>query len=205
MQRVLDSLASRVDPATHPLLTTRDAAGRTARTLLIVDHRRRGPVRQLQHQRHQGGRQLRRRERRPPGGARARRPQGPRLLRPPRLRRALRAGQPVRRSCSSTTRRRSRRAAIEEFIGGAGRPRLSGLQRVQVGHGAAGRRRAAAADSARRRRRRHAATAATARADRLSVRAVAAGDLQRSCCRATSRCRSTARCSSRTPRSTPRR
>ena len=72
----------------------------------VRDHRRPRPVRQLQHQRHQGGR--RRSSPSTPdraGGARPGRPPRPRLLRPARVRGPLRAGQPVRASCSSRTRR----------------------------------------------------------------------------------------------------
>ena len=51
-----NSLAARVDPSAHPLLDERQTPKAGGRTLLIVDHRRPRPVRQLQHQRHQGGR-----------------------------------------------------------------------------------------------------------------------------------------------------
>ena len=149
MLRVLNSLASRVDPAAHPLLDERsDAAGRRQGAALR-DHRRPRPVRQLQHQRDQGGEHVHRREPGARGRARPGRPPRPRLLRAPRLRGPLRAGQPVRRRCSSTHAQAIAEAAIEAFTSRPGRQRLPGLQRVQVGHVAAGRRRAAAADSAR--------------------------------------------------------
>ena len=51
MLRVLNSLASRVDPSAHPLLDERETPRAGGRVLLIVDHRRPRPVRQLQHQR----------------------------------------------------------------------------------------------------------------------------------------------------------
>ena len=57
-------------------------------------HRRQGPVRQLQHEHHQGGGPFIV-EPRPASGARPDRAAGPRLLPPPRVRGALRAGQPL--------------------------------------------------------------------------------------------------------------
>ena len=57
MQRVLGSVASRVDPSIHPLLTARESAARQPHAG-DRRHRRQGPVRQLQHQRHQGRRRV---------------------------------------------------------------------------------------------------------------------------------------------------
>ena len=53
MQRVLASVASRVDPSIHPLLD-RANAGPDSKTLVIVVTGDKGPLRQLQHERHQG-------------------------------------------------------------------------------------------------------------------------------------------------------
>ena len=148
---------------------------------------------------------LRRRERRQPVRARPGRPQGPRLLRPPRLRRAVRAGRHLPEAAVTRTRRRSRRAGDRGVHRAAQVDRVyARLQRVQVGDVAARRRRAAAADSRARTssgagapagRRRRSTTCTSRRRRRSST----------SCCRATSRCRCTARCSSRTPRSSRRR
>ena len=96
-------------------------------------HRRHGPVRQLQHQRHQGRQRCSLSET-PAAAGRARpgRPQGPRLLPPPRLRRPLRG----RRASSSAltldaragdrATRRSRRSPSGRVDRGVSR-----LQRVQ--------------------------------------------------------------------------
>ena len=75
----------------------------------------------------------RRRDAGPRRRARPGRPQGPRLLRPPRLRRALRGGRHLPEADVRRRRRRSPTPAIEEFIVGRGRQRVSRLQRVQVG------------------------------------------------------------------------
>ncbi len=115
MQRVLNSLASRVDPASHPLLAERDGepVSRDAdEDPADCHHRRQGAVRRLQHEHHQGGERLHQQRRRA-GRAGSGRPQGTRLLQAPRLRSALRrnrdlpAGE-VRRRASASRRRPSR-------------------------------------------------------------------------------------------------
>ena len=50
MQRVLGSVAARVDPSIHPLLTSREPRA-DAKTLLIIVTGRQGALRQLQHER----------------------------------------------------------------------------------------------------------------------------------------------------------
>ena len=207
MQRVLGSVAARVDPSIHPLLTGRepragqpDAGDRR--------HRRQGAVRQLQHQRHQGRRRVHRR------AAAA----------------SARSGWSAARAATSSAAAAS--TVLFEQIGifqklqfddaqaiaqagdrgvhlGRGRSGDAGLQRVQVGDVAAGRRRSAAADS-RARTSSAGGAGAPPGADPASRRSTTCTSRRRrrssiSCCRATSRCRSTARCSSRTPRSSPRR
>ena len=148
MLRVLNSLASRVDPSAHPLLDERAEPKAGGRVLLIVVTADRGLVRQLQHQRHQGGRQLHHRDQ--PG-------------------RQVALGLVGRRGRDFFARRgfdvryeqvnlfaqlnfedaqAIARAAIEAFVGGEVDSVYLVVQRVQVGHGAARRRRAAAADPA---------------------------------------------------------
>ena len=58
MQRVLNSLASRVDPGGAPAARRAAGAARRRPRAAVRDHRRPRPVRQLQHQRHQGGRHV---------------------------------------------------------------------------------------------------------------------------------------------------
>ena len=65
MQRVLNSLASRVDPSSHPLLAERDPAspgigqcGCRSEGPAHRRHGRQGPVRRLQHQHHQSRERL---------------------------------------------------------------------------------------------------------------------------------------------------
>ena len=104
MLRVLHRLASRVDATGHPLLADRDVncPGRP----VAADRRvgRQGPGRQLQLQRHQGRRHLHRRAARAADRAGAGGPQVPRLLPPPRVRRAQRA----RRDLLAASTRRTR-------------------------------------------------------------------------------------------------
>ncbi len=136
---------------------------------------------------------------RPRGRARPDRPQGPRLLPPPRLRRPLRGDRHLP-AAVVRRRRRDRQRGDRGVHVGTRLERVPRLQRVQVGDDAAHRRRAAAADSARcepqPRRPGRPSTISTSRRRRRSSRI---------CCRGTCRCRSTARCSSRTPRSSRRR
>ena len=119
MLRVLNSLASRVDPGAHPLLDERKAPrGRRPRAA-VRHHRRSRPVRQLQHERDQVGRRVHHRQPRSRGRARAGRPARPRLFRAPRIRGPLRADQPVRepevRGCAGDrAARRSRRSVSGE-------------------------------------------------------------------------------------------
>ena len=101
-------------------------------------------------------------------------------------------------------RPRHRRRPRSRSSATGGRQRVSRLQRVQVGHPAAHRGRAPAADPAAR----HRGTGAwrDGRVHRgLSLRARSGRALHARCCRATSRCRCSGRSSNRTPRSTPRR
>ena len=200
MLRVLNSLASRVDPSAHPLLDERQAPRAGGRALLFVDHRRPRPVRQLQHQRHQVVGDLHHRESRSSGRARPGRPARPGLFRAPRVRRALRAGQPFR---GAEVRRREGDGQDGDrgVRQGRGRQRLSRLQRVQVGHAAARRRRAAAADSAAGVQRRDAGRK-TPIVDYLYE--PAPDELFEHLIPTTSRSRSTGRSSNRRPRSTRR-
>ena len=141
--------------------------------------------------------------------ARAGRPQGPRFLRPPRLRGAVRADRHLPEAASTTTRRRSRRPAIDAFISGQVDrvmlvynefksvmtqrvvvDQLLPIARADVEATATATPIVAGADPRRR------STTCTNRRRRRS---------STSCCRATSRFRSTARCSNRTPRSLRRR
>ena len=69
--RACNSLATRVDPTAHPLLDERHDAARRRQGAAVRDHRRSRPVRQLQHQRDQGGQHLHRREPGARSGARA--------------------------------------------------------------------------------------------------------------------------------------
>ena len=221
MQRVLNSLASRVDPSSHPLLAERDPGPRDrprGRGSEGPAHRRhcgQGPVRRLQHQHHQSGERVHQQRRRA-GLPWARRPQRARLLQTQGFRDSSRGNRdlPARQVCRREAHRRGRHRGIHE------RPRVEGLhrlQRVQVGHAAAGRDGAVAADSegwlrgltparlkdvvptfrsARRRRLLQATSTTSTSPGRRRSSA--------SCCRSTSRFRCTVRCSSRPPPSTPR-
>ena len=135
----------------------------------------------------------------------ARRPQGPRLLRPPRVRRAVRADR-LFQKLSLRAREGDRPVRDRSVHRRAVRSRDARLQRVQVGDVAAGRRRSAAADSrAGRRGGRPAAARPAGAAGRLPLRAVAAGDLQ-SAAAALRRGPGLSRAPrDRTPRSSPRR
>ena len=186
------SVASRVDPSIHPLLTrARAAAGQPH----AADrrHRRQGAVRQLQHQRHQGRGAASSSTSAAAVHARPGRPQGPRLLRPPRLRRAVRAGRhlpeaALRGRAARSRRRRSTRSStgeVDRVILVYNEFKSVMSQRVVVEQLlpiARARRRSRRA--ARRRARRR------ARAGRLPLRAVGRRRSSTSCCRATSRCRS---------------
>ena len=205
MQRVLDSVASRVDPSIHPLLRVREPRP-DSRTLVIVVTGDKGLCGSFNTNVIKAAGAASSPSSAAAVHARPGRPQGPRLLPPPRLRRCCSSRSASSRSCAYEDARRSRRRRSTRSSTGDGRSRDARLQRVQVGHDAARRRRPAAADRAgatsrpaRRRaagRRVAASTTSTSRRRRRS---------STSCCRATSRCRSTARCSSRTPRSSPRR
>ena len=157
MQRVLNSLASRVDPSSHPFAgeSAKQRCGREGAA--HRGHRRQGPVRRLQHEHHQGGERLHQQGRsaeaasgrasapglQSPGPGRPQRArflQAPGLRDPDRRNRGVPAGQIRRRQAH----RGSGHRGIHE------RARLEGLhrlQRVQVGHAAARRHRATAADS----------------------------------------------------------
>ena len=95
MLRVLNSLATRVDPGSHPLLDERLGEARGRQGAALRDHSRPRFVRQLQYERDQGGRQLHHRGHRTSGRAGPDRPARSGLLRPPGFRGAVRAGQSV--------------------------------------------------------------------------------------------------------------
>ena len=205
MLRVLNSLASRVDPSAHPLLDERNDAARRRQGAADRHHRRPRPVRQLQHQRR--SRRRRRSSPRTPSAQVALGLVG-RRGRDYFARRGFEVRyEQVNLFASLTVRRRAgdrATPAIEEFISGEvdsvylvyNEFKSVMQQRVVVeqllpiprrrrsrpaGRGAAARRRSTTSTSRRRR------------------------SCSRRCSRATSRCRCSARCSSRTPRSTPRR
>ena len=153
MQRVLNSVASRVDSSTHPSV---GGAGAGTRCEGAADrgHGRQGALRRVQHQHHQGRQQLHRLrgQRRTRGGGHriqsrvgAGRPQRPRLLQAARVRSRLRGSRHL--SEGALRRRAADCAGGDRRV--HHRPRWQGLhrvQRVQVGDAAARRDRAAAAD-----------------------------------------------------------
>ena len=98
MLRVLNSLASRVDPSAHPLLDERAAPKAGGRALLFVITADRGLCGSFNTNVIKARGHVHRREPGARGGARPGRPRAAAtIFAPPRLRRALRAGQPVRR------------------------------------------------------------------------------------------------------------
>ena len=208
MQRVLGSVAARVDPSIHPLLQTRELRPEP-KTLVIVVTGDKGLCGSFNTNVIKAGAAF---VVETPGTVRARagRPQGARLLRPPRLRRAVRAGRHLPEA-AVRGRPGDRADGGRRVPERRSRPRGADLQRVQVGDDAARRRRPAAADRARGRgRRRWRPRRMARRRARATCRSTTCTSRRRrrsstSCCRATSRCRCTARCSSRTPRSSPRR
>ena len=112
------------------------------------DHRRPRPVRQLQHQRDQGGEHVHRRE---PGARRWRSAWSAAAAATTSRGAASRSAtsrSTCSRRCSSRHAQGDRRRGDRGVHRRRGRQRLSRLQRVPVGDVAAGRRRAAAADSA---------------------------------------------------------
>ena len=148
MQRVLNSLASRVDPSSHPLLAERDRSRighDVRRVLLIVVTADKGLCGGFNTNiikaasgfiNKAGG----------AGRAWSGRPQGARLLQAPRFRSARRRNRdfPAREVRRREAHRRDGHRGIHE------RPRVEGLhrlQRVQVGHAAARDDGAVAADS----------------------------------------------------------
>ena len=115
-------------------------------------HRRQGPVRQLQHQHHQGGRRVHRWRARSTCALGLVGRKGRDFFAPPRLRRAVeQVGifQKLRYEDAQAIAQRGDRGVHEGQVDRV----YARLQRVQVGHAAAHRRRPAAADRARRRRR----------------------------------------------------
>ena len=148
MLRVFNNLATRTENADASAVERRSGVGPHAADR---DHRRSRPVRQLQHQRRQGGAAVHARAAQGSAGPRrgdgAGRPQGPRLLHAPRLRRALRRGRPL-------PEREVGARAGDRADGDQGIPRpghqlgVSRLQRVPLGDLAARGDRKAAADSA---------------------------------------------------------
>ena len=148
MQRVLASVASRVDPSIHPLLIVSRTPRQNSTDARHRRDRRQGALRQLQHQRDQGRRRATSRA----------------------AREACSLGLVGRKGRDFFGRRgfavlfeqvgifqklRLRRCADDRADGDrrvrrrAGRPRGAGLQRVQVGHDAARGGRSVAADCAR--------------------------------------------------------
>ena len=137
---------ARVDPSVHPLLDGRASRGRTAGrwsssspatracAAASTPTSSRAPARFIAEQ---------------PAALLARpgRPQGPRLLRPPRLRRCCSSRSASSRSCSFEDAQAIAQHGDRGVHVGQGRSRDARLQRVQVGDVAAGRRRSAAADS----------------------------------------------------------
>ena len=96
MQRVLNSLAARVDPAAHPLLDERKAPRAGGRALLFVITADRGLCGSFNANVIKAAANFITEQPGPPGRARPGRPPRPRLLRQARLRGPLRADQPVR-------------------------------------------------------------------------------------------------------------
>ncbi len=205
MQRVLASLAGRVDASIHPLLSAREPSA-DGRTLVIVVTGDKGLCGSFNTNVIKGAGGFVARE---PAALLARpgRPQGPRLLRPARVHGAVRAGRHLSEAARSRTRRRSRRRRSRRFTSGQFDrvmlvynefksvmsqrvvvDQLLPIPRAEV-EGDAG-----DADGS---------TRPAGQPDRLPVRAVRRRRSSTSCCRATSRCRSIARCSSRTRRSSP--
>ena len=201
MQRVLGSLAARVDPSAHPLLDERQAPKAGGRALLIVITADRGLCGSFNTNVIKAASTFitERHVRRVALGLVGRR--GRDYFAPARIRHAVRAGQSVRtaslRGRAGDRDRRDRRVRQRR-----GRQRPPRLQRVQVGDAAAGRGRSAAADPAARDRAERAAGGA---AGGLPVRAGAGGAVRAPASAATSKCRCSARCSNRTPRSSRRR
>ena len=137
------------------------------------DHRRPRPERQLQFERHQGGGAVHRRRRaRPAVRARADRPQGARLLPPPRVSTCATRPSASSSGCRSTTPRTSPTSPIDEFTSGKASSVYLVYNEFKSVMSQRHRRRAPAADSAPRGQ-----AAAGAAGVRLSVRAGAAGDL----------------------------
>ena len=152
MQRVLGSVAARVDPSIHPLLAAREPRP-DSRTLVIVVTGDKGLCGSFNTNVIKAGGSVHRRR------ARSRARSASSAARAATSSAAAASTccssrSASSRSCGTRTRRRSRRRRSTRSLGGAGRPRGARLQRVQVGHDAAGRRRSAAADRARGRRRR---------------------------------------------------
>ena len=173
MLRVLNSIAARVDPTAHPLLARRPSAERRAHAA-HRHHGRRGLCGSFNTNIDQGGERFLREHRRPAKSPRPGRPQGPRLLPPPRLRRAVRGRQPASARSSSRTRRRSPRARSRSSSAG----RVDSVYLVynefkSRDAAARGRRAAAAARDARPR------TPAAEPRHRLPVRAVAGAHSRR--------------------------
>ena len=199
MQRVLASVASRVDPSIHPLLTSRERRP-SSRTLVIVVTADKGLCGSFNTNVIKGAAGYITGSSEPCSlglvGRKGRDFFG------------RRGFEVLFEQVGIFQKLRYRRCAGDRADGDrgvhrrAGRSRGAGLQRVQVGDDPARGRRSVAADRARGRRggrrapRRIRSTTCTSRRRRRS---------STSCCRATSRCRSTGRCSNRTRRSSPRR
>ena len=174
MQRVLGSLAARVDPSIHPLLVAREPRP-DGQTLVIVVTGDKGLCGSFNTNAIKGAGTFIVENRGPSTLGLVGR-KGPRLLRPARLRGDVRAGrhlpEAALRRCADDRAARHRGVHLRHGRSGDAR-----LQRVPIGHLPARRRRPVAAHRAGRRRRH--APAGRDRPGRLSVRTVAAADLQR--------------------------
>ena len=192
MMEVLNSLATRADPDTHPLLQERGED----KVLLVIVTADKGLC---------GGfnANIIRAAVAVPRGAAGEdlrldldRPQGPRLLQAPAL--AIRTETSASSSRSaSRPRARSRDQLMQDLRGGGGGRGLPRLQRVQERDPAEGRGRAAAAHH-------QADLRPEGAGPRLPLRAGPGADLRRACCPGTSSSRCGGRSSSRRPPSTAR-
>ena len=205
MLRLFNHLATRVDQSAHPLLTDDPASGRTLLVVITADRGLCGSFNtnvvkaRLSHMADQ-----------PQGSGAATwpwpgRPQGPRLLHAPRLRRAATKRWASSRTSSGRTRRRSPGPAIDEFLAADVEPvylvynefKSVIQQRVVV------EKLLPIPRASRRGHHGRFGGAGSAAADYL-YEPDAATSCSRRCCRSTWPCRCTARCSSRRRPSTPR-
>ena len=207
MLRVLNSLASRVDPAAHPLLDERTTPRAGGRTLLFVITADRGLCGSFNANVIKAAGHVHRRD--PTARWRsACRPARPRLLRASAASRSATSGSICSRSCSSSDARDIARTAIEAFTIGevdsvstwsttsfdrCWQQRVVVEQLLPIPARSAFEAPAQPADAGGR------------AVDRLPLRAERRRAVHDADSDATSKCRSTAPCSNRTRRSTPRR